>query len=34
VRRELPAHASLERVIFCCFSEGDAGIYRRLLAEA
>jgi O-acetyl-ADP-ribose deacetylase len=35
VRRELPAHASLERVIFCCFSESDATIHRALLtAEA
>jgi O-acetyl-ADP-ribose deacetylase (regulator of RNase III) len=33
VRRELPAHASLERVIFCCFSEADAAIHRGLLGE-
>ena len=31
VRAELPGHPSLERVIFCCFSEGDAAIHRRLL---
>jgi O-acetyl-ADP-ribose deacetylase len=33
VRRELPAHASLEQVIFCCFSDGDAAIHRRLIDE-
>jgi O-acetyl-ADP-ribose deacetylase (regulator of RNase III) len=31
VRREIRGHASLERVIFCCFSEGDAAIHRELL---
>lgn len=34
VSREAPRHASLERVVFCCFSEGDARIYRGLLATA
>ena len=33
VRREAPAHASLERVIFCCFSKADAEIHRRELRE-
>jgi O-acetyl-ADP-ribose deacetylase len=33
VRREAPAHASLERVIFCCFSDGDAAIHRALLEQ-
>ena len=32
VVREAPRHPSLERVVFCCFSEGDAIIYRRLVA--
>lgn len=31
VRREVPSHPSLERVIFCCFSEGDAALHRDLL---
>ena len=31
VRREAPRHDSLERVLFCCYSEDDAAIYRRLL---
>ncbi len=31
VRREAPAHATLERVVFCCYGEDDAAIYRRLL---
>jgi len=34
VRREVPTHPSLERVVFCCFSESDAAIHRRLLAES
>jgi len=34
VRVEAPGHASLERVIFCCFSEEDAAIHRRELLEA
>lgn len=33
VRREAPGHASLERVIFCCFSEADAEIHRSELRE-
>jgi O-acetyl-ADP-ribose deacetylase (regulator of RNase III) len=32
VSREVPHHPSLERVVFCSFSEGDARIYRGLLA--
>jgi O-acetyl-ADP-ribose deacetylase (regulator of RNase III) len=31
VVREGPRHATLERVVFCCFSEPDAAIYRGLL---
>ena len=31
VRSEAPHHPTLERVVFCCYSEGDAVIYRRLL---
>jgi O-acetyl-ADP-ribose deacetylase (regulator of RNase III) len=31
VRREASAQATLERVVFCCYGEGDAAIYRRLL---
>ncbi len=27
------AAATLSRVVFCCFSEGDAEIYRRALSE-
>ena len=32
VRREASGYASLKLVQFCCYSEGDAVIYRRLLA--
>jgi O-acetyl-ADP-ribose deacetylase (regulator of RNase III) len=28
---EAPRHETLERVVFCCFSESDAILYRRLL---
>jgi O-acetyl-ADP-ribose deacetylase (regulator of RNase III) len=31
VVREGPRHATLERLVFCCFSESDAAIYRGLL---
>jgi O-acetyl-ADP-ribose deacetylase (regulator of RNase III) len=31
VSGEAPHHPTLERVVFCCFSEGDARIYRGLL---
>ncbi len=31
VIRVAPGHASLERVIFCCFSERDAETYREIL---
>jgi O-acetyl-ADP-ribose deacetylase (regulator of RNase III) len=31
VIREAPRHATLERVVFCCYSESDATIYRGLL---
>jgi O-acetyl-ADP-ribose deacetylase (regulator of RNase III) len=31
VSREAPRHGSLLRVVFCCFSESDAAIYRGLL---
>ena len=37
VSREAPRHASLERVVFCCYSESDASdaaIYRRLSSES
>jgi len=34
VTREAPSHTSLERVVFCSFSEGDARIYRGLVATA
>lgn len=30
VVREAPRHGTLERVVFCCFSESDAAIYRGL----
>ena len=30
VRRETPRHATLELVVFCCYSESDAAIYRAL----
>ena len=30
VAREAPHHATIERVVFCCYSEGDANIYRAL----
>jgi O-acetyl-ADP-ribose deacetylase (regulator of RNase III) len=32
VSHEAPRYASLERVVFCCYSESDAAIYRALLA--
>jgi O-acetyl-ADP-ribose deacetylase (regulator of RNase III) len=31
VTGEAPRHGSLERVVFCCFSEPDAAIYLSLL---
>jgi O-acetyl-ADP-ribose deacetylase (regulator of RNase III) len=31
VSREAPRHASLERVVFCSYSEQDAAIYRGLI---
>jgi O-acetyl-ADP-ribose deacetylase (regulator of RNase III) len=31
VTREAPRHPTLQRVVFCCYSEGDADLYRRLL---
>jgi O-acetyl-ADP-ribose deacetylase (regulator of RNase III) len=34
VVREAPGHPTLERVVFCCFSEGDGAIYRALLATS
>ena len=34
VMREAPLHASLSRVVFCCFSESDGARYRGLLAAA
>ena len=34
VTREGPRHATVERVVFCCYSESDAAIYRGLLAKA
>jgi O-acetyl-ADP-ribose deacetylase (regulator of RNase III) len=33
VRRALAAPTSLERVVFCCFSDGDRGQYERVLDE-
>ena len=33
VSREAPRHQPVERVVFCCFSESDATIYRTLLAS-
>lgn len=34
VRATLPQTPAVERVIFCCFSEADLAIYRRLLKPA
>src|SRR5512147_2329946 len=34
VRREAPAHESLAAVLFCCFSQDDAEVYRRLMAQS
>ena len=31
VRREAPRHTTVEQVVFCCYSESDAAIYRGLL---
>jgi O-acetyl-ADP-ribose deacetylase (regulator of RNase III) len=33
VRGEAPGHSSLANVLFCCFSQDDADIYRGLLAD-
>ena len=33
VRAEASRHATLERVVFCCFSEADADIHRYELRE-
>jgi O-acetyl-ADP-ribose deacetylase (regulator of RNase III) len=33
VREELPRHRSIRRVIFCCFDEDTADIYREQLGE-
>jgi len=33
VREGLDRHAGLSRVVFCCFSEEDAALYRRLAEE-
>jgi len=33
VRSSLPQHPSIEEVVFCCFSEVDAEIYRRVLDD-
>jgi O-acetyl-ADP-ribose deacetylase (regulator of RNase III) len=33
VVREGPGQATLERVVFCCYSQSDAAIYRGLLAN-
>lgn len=33
VRREAPRHATLRRVVFCCYSESDASIYRELVFQ-
>jgi len=33
VVREAPGLPSLERIVFCCFSEPDAAIYRGLLGD-
>lgn len=33
VARELAAHPRIERVVFVCFSEHDADVYRATLAE-
>ena len=34
VTREAPIHVTLERIVFCSYSEGDARVYRGLLATA
>jgi O-acetyl-ADP-ribose deacetylase (regulator of RNase III) len=34
VRKGLAATASLERVVFCCFSKGDRAVYEAVLGEA
>lgn len=31
VIREVSRHPTIERVVFCCFSESDAKLYRRLV---
>ncbi len=31
VVREAPSQPSLARVVFCCFNESDAAIYRGLM---
>ncbi len=32
-RRGVEAHRSLERVVFCCFSESDLAVYDRIAGE-
>jgi O-acetyl-ADP-ribose deacetylase (regulator of RNase III) len=34
VRAALSGATSLERAVFCCFSEGDRAVYERVLDEA
>jgi O-acetyl-ADP-ribose deacetylase (regulator of RNase III) len=34
VRRQLPKFASIEEVVFCCFSAADLKHYERLLGAA
>jgi O-acetyl-ADP-ribose deacetylase (regulator of RNase III) len=33
VRRALAAPTSVEKVVFCCFSDGDRAVYERVLDE-
>lgn len=34
VRKDLDAHGGPDRVVFCCFSEDDAAVYRPLVDDA
>ena len=34
VRETLPQCPQMQRVVFCCFSQQDAALYRRLLEAA
>ncbi|MEO8039996.1 MAG: macro domain-containing protein, partial [Betaproteobacteria bacterium] len=34
VRASVPAHHTLEHILFCCFSTGDLAVYQRILGDS